>query len=119
MSSKKLENLVSLLQRESKPASNRRIIVGDNIKKVLNYFIDNNVCEFEASGFYQGSPGSSDHYPPYVSQISKKIGLPPYIVHRIVLRLEKLGIVGKEKGMSSVSGAEYYFGLRDWVAEQI
>lgn len=94
-------------------AEKRGIRVDDVTREVLAYFGGGScLVYFHASGFGHQSPD-------LMRKLSGDLGLDYTDVSRAATLLERRGVLEETKGMSSVSGREYWYGLAEWVGREL
>ena len=98
--------LVSYIEKQG-------VKVDKDMKQVLAYFIGGQVLVsfFPVSG-HGASPNS------YISYLSKYLDLDAQKTSQITRELERLHILGEERGLSSPGGSEYEYGFTE-VAQRI
>lgn len=102
----KLAKLVAL-------AESRGVKIDSVIREVLAYFGGGNcLVYFHASGFGHQSPD-------LMRKLSGDLGLDYADVSMAAALLERRGLLEETKGMSSVSGREYWYGLAEYVKHEL
>ncbi|QQG45389.1 MAG: hypothetical protein HYW89_00410 [Candidatus Sungiibacteriota bacterium] len=105
MATVEMKKLVSFFE-------SRGITVDESMRKILEYFREYYQVYFHPSG--------SGHPAPDLNQkLAEKLGIDCDTVVSITSMLRRAGLLVEEKGLSSVGGKEYWFGIPDWLRNQL
>lgn len=103
---KKLTKLIAL-------AESRGVKVDSVAREVLAYFGGGNcLVYFHASGFGHQSPN-------VMRKLSDDLKLDYSAVSMAASQLERARILKEKKGMHSIGGSEYEYGLAKWVGHEL